>query len=107
MPKIEMEIWMNSVVCVLYLNKLFSDFPGGSVVKIPPANAGDVGLIPESGRSLGEGNGSPCQYSCLENPMYRGAWQAIVYGVSKESDMTDRLTLSLFNHGTLLLLMNE
>ena len=52
-------------------------FPGGSVVKNPPANAGDVGLIPGLGRSPGEGNGNPLQYSCLENPMDRGAWQAI------------------------------
>ena len=54
-----------------------------------------------------KGNDNPLQYSRLRNPMDRGAWQAIVYGVSKESDMTDQLTLSLFNHGTLLLLMNE
>ena len=58
-------------------------------------------------RSPGGGNGYPLQYSCLENSTGGGAWQAIVYGVSKESDMTDQLTLSLFNHGTLLLLMNE
>ena len=54
-----------------------------------PANVGDVGLIPGLGRSLG-GHGNPLQYSCLENPMNRGAWQAKVYGVSKESDMTER-----------------
>jgi len=55
--------------------------PGGSVVKNLPANAGDTGdsgSIPESGRSPGEGNGNPLQYSCLENPMDRGAWWAIV-----------------------------
>ena len=63
-------------------------FPGGSVVKNPPANAGDVGLIPGSGRSPGEGNGNPLQYSCLENPMDGGAWQATVHKVSKESIMT-------------------
>ena len=49
-------------------------FPGGSVVKNPTANAGDVGLIPGLGRSPGEGNGTPLQYSCLENPMDGGAW---------------------------------
>ena len=52
-------------------------FPGGSVVKNLSANAGDtedVGLIPGLGRSLGRGNGNPVQYSCLENPMDRGAW---------------------------------
>ena len=58
-------------------------FPGGSVVKNPPANAGDLGLIPELGRSPGEGNGNPLQYSCLGNPMDRGAWRATVHGVTK------------------------
>ena len=49
-------------------------FPGGSDGKASVCNAGDLGLIPESGRSPGEGNGNPLQYSCLENPMDRGAW---------------------------------
>ena len=49
----------------------------------PTANAGDLGSIPWSGRSPREGNGNPLQYSCLENTMNRGAWQAIVHGVSK------------------------
>ena len=56
------------------------------VVKNLPANAGDargVGFIPESGRSPGVGNGNPLQYSCLENSMDRGAWQARVHGVTK------------------------
>ena len=51
-----------------------ADFPGGSVVKNPPTKAGDMGLIPGSGRSPGEGNDNPLQYSCLGNPMHRGAW---------------------------------
>ena len=51
--------------------------------KIPPANSGDVGLLSGSGRSPGEGNGNPLQYSCLGNPMDRGAWWAIVHGVAK------------------------
>ena len=55
--------------------------PGGSAVKNSPDNAGDLGLIPGLGRSPGEGNGNPLQYSRLENPMDRGAWQAIVHGV--------------------------
>ena len=63
-------------------------FPGGPVVKNPPANAGDVGLTPGLGRSPGVGNGNPLQYSCLGNPMDRGAWWATVHGVTKESDMT-------------------
>ena len=58
-------------------------FPGGSAVKNPPANAGDVGSIPESGRSPGEGNGNPLQYSCRGNPMDRGAWQATVHGITE------------------------
>ena len=57
--------------------------PGGSVVKNPPLNAGDSCLIPESGRSLGAGNGNPLQDSCLENPVDRGAWWATVHGVTK------------------------
>ena len=63
-------------------------FLGGSVVKNPPANAGNVGLIPGLGRPLGKGNGNPPQYSCLGNPMDRGAWWATVHEVAKESDMT-------------------
>ena len=57
--------------------------PGGSVVKNPPARVGDVGSIPGLGRSHGEGNGNPFQYSCLGNPMDRRVWQAIVHGVTK------------------------
>ena len=52
------------------------------MVKNPPVNAGDMGLVPGLGRSLGEGNGNSLQYSCLENPMNRGAWQATI-GVAK------------------------
>ena len=59
----------------------------GSAVKNPLANARDEGLIPGLGRSLGEGNGNPLQYSCLENSMDRGVWQSIVHGV-RESDLT-------------------
>ena len=63
-------------------------FPSGSVVKNPPANAGDVGLVSEFGRCPGEGNGNPLQYACLGNPMDRGAWCARVHGLAKELDMT-------------------
>ena len=52
-------------------------------VKNPPANAGDLGSIPGSGRSLVGGNGNPLQYPCLENPMDRGAWRATVHGVTR------------------------
>ena len=65
-------------------------FPGGSVIKNPPANAGDEGSIPGLGRSPGGGNVNPFQSSCLENPMDRGAWRATVHGVRKESDTTER-----------------
>ena len=66
------------------------NFPGGSVVKNLPASTGYPGLIPGSGRSPGEGNGYPLQYSCLEKPMDRGAWQATYSSRScKELDMTE------------------
>ena len=58
-------------------------FPGGSEVKASACNAGDLGSIPGSGRSPGEGNGNPLQYSCLENLMDGGAWWATVHGVAK------------------------
>ena len=64
-------------------------FPGGSEVKASARNMGDSGSILGSGRSPGEGNGNPLQYSCLENPMGRGAWWATVHGVAEESDMTE------------------
>ena len=53
------------------------------MVKNPPASAGDAGSIPGSGRSLGEGNGNPLQYSCLGNPVDRGAWKSTVHGVAR------------------------
>ena len=68
------------------------------VVKNLPANGGDsgnVGSVPGSGRSPGEGNSNPLQHSCLENSMDRGAWWAIVWG-RKELDMTEQLAFSLF-----------
>ena len=68
------------------INTLFEyswGFPGGSVVKNPPSNEGDVGSIPELGRSPGGGHGNPLQYSCLENPMDMGAQWATVQGVTK------------------------
>ena len=63
------------------------DFPGGSDGEESAANAGDLGLTPKSGRSPREANGNPLQYSCLENSMDRGAWQATVHGIA-ESNMT-------------------
>ena len=69
-----------------------SGFPSVIVVKNSPANARearDIGLIPGSRRSPGRGNGTPLQYSCLENSLDRGDWQATVHRVAKESDMTE------------------
>ena len=74
---------------------MLKGFSGGAVVKNPPANAGDtrdVGLIPGSGSSPEVGNGNPLQYSCLENPMDRGAWQAIVHGVTQSRTRLSRHT---------------
>ena len=74
-------------------------FPSGPVVKNPPANAGDardMGSISESGRFPGGGSDNPLHYSCLENSMDRGGWQATVHGITKESDMT--LLLSTHTH---------
>ena len=65
----------------LYLERI--DSPGELDGKESVCNAGDLGSIPGSGRSPREGNGNPLQYSCLENPMFRGAWQATVHGVAK------------------------
>ena len=62
-------------------------FPSGSVVKNPPANAGDTGSVPVSGRPPGEGNDNPLQDSCLENPMDRGTWQATVHGVGNDNPL--------------------
>ena len=58
-------------------------FPGGSEVKASACNVGDLGSIPGLGRSPGEGNGNPLQYSCLDNPMDGGAWWATVHGIAK------------------------
>ena len=64
-------------------------FTGCLAVKNLPTNVGDLGSIPGLGRSPGEGNGNPLQYSCLGSPMDRGAWWAPVHGVSKVSDTTE------------------
>ena len=70
-------------------------FSGGSAVKNLPANAGDAGLIPGSGRSPGGENGNPLQYPCLGNCMDRGAWWAIVHGVAKSrTQLNDQTTTS-------------
>ena len=67
---------------------MYRGYPGGSVIWNSLANAGDMGLSPGLGRSPGEGNDNPLQYSCLGNPMDGGAWYAIVHRVAKELDTT-------------------
>ena len=85
-------MWGKISIILLPLEPVFSDlqislhiwgFPDVSVVKNPPANAGDSGTIPGSGRFPGGGHGNPLQHSCLENPIDRGAWWAIVHGVAQ------------------------
>ena len=71
-----------AVHLILVLREIWG-FPCGSVGKESACNARDLGSIPGSGRSPGEGNGNPLQYPCLENPMDRGTWQATVPGVAK------------------------
>ena len=70
-------------------------FPSGSAVKNLPASVGDLGLIPGLGRSPGEGNGSPLQYSCLENSMDSGAWWATVHGFTKSQT---RLSVLIYTY---------
>ena len=85
---------MNWYKLVVLLTK--RGFLGGSGVKNPPANTGvarGVGSIPGPGRSPGIENGNPLQYSCLENSMDRGAWQAMVHGGHKESDMSTHILI--------------
>ena len=67
-------------------------FPGGSEVKVSASNVGDLGSIPGLGRSPGERNGNPLQYSCLENPMYGEAWWTTVHGVAKSRTQLSDLT---------------
>ena len=79
------------IFACIYIYDIFGVSQVALVVKKPPANAGDIrdtSSIPESERSLGGGHGNPLQYSCLENPMDRGAWRATVHGVT-ESDTTE------------------
>ena len=81
-------LWSSSRIC--------RDSPSDSDGKESICNAGDLGLIPRMGRSPGEGNGNPLQYSCLENPKDRGAWQATVPGVAE----SEWLSLHFTNSGT-------
>ena len=71
-------------------------FPGGSDGKAAACIAGDLGLIPGSGRSPGEGNGNPLQYSCLENSMDGGVWRATVHGPAKSQTRLSNFTFFSF-----------
>ena len=99
MPSIRGSSPMGSNLCLLHLLQWQVDsllytlkrcFPGRSDGKESACNAGNLGSIPGSKRSPGEGNGYPLQYSCLENPMDRGAWRAIVCGVTKNQTQLKR-----------------
>ena len=70
------------------------------MVENPPASTGDMGSISRSGKSPGEGNSNPLQYSCLENLMDTGAWWATVYRIAKESDTTEQLKINNLLQGT-------
>ena len=79
--------WLMTRALKFAFGLLQMGFPGGSVVKNPAA--GDAGQTSGSGRTPGEGNGNPLQYSCMENSKDRGAWQATVHGMAKASDTTE------------------
>ena len=82
--------------CVLFiLNHSTKHFPGGSEVKTSARNEGNLGSIPGSGRSPGEGNSNPFQYSCLKNPMDGGTWWATVHGVAKSQTRLSNFTYLL------------
>ena len=76
---------MRPIIIDLFQDSVYRyvGFPGGAAVKNLPANVGDAGWLPGSGKSPGGGNGNPLQYSCLENPTDRGAWPDTVYGVAE------------------------
>ena len=74
--------------------------PGSSDGKVSAFNAGDRGSFPGSGKSPGEGNGNPLQYSCLENPMDKGAWLATVHGVTKSQTRLSDFTIYLSKNMT-------
>jgi len=81
------------------LRPVIMGFPGGSMIKNPPANAGNTGSIPGSGGSPGEGNSNPLQYSCLGNPVDRGPRQATVCEIAKSQTQMRDQTTTTSDHG--------
>ena len=91
------------LLCIFWYTYL-TYFPGGTEVKASACNVGDLGSIPGLGRFPGEGNSNPLQYSCLENPMDRGAWWATVHGVAKSrTQLSDFIYLTYCNNSQHLL----
>ena len=88
--------YRNTVMFVRWFY-ILQGFPGGSDGKASACNVGDLGSIPGLGRSPGEGNGNPLQYSCLENPMDWGAWAGYSPWGHKESDLTERIHCISYN----------
>ena len=84
-----MNFYLKILVFLIYI---YVGFPGGSDGKASACNAEDPGSIPGSGRSPGEGNGNPLQYSCLENSMDGGAWWATVHGITKSQTRLSNFT---------------
>ena len=82
-------------------------FPGGSEVKASAYDVGDLGSIPGSGRSPGEGSGNPLQYSCLESPMDRGAWWATVHGVAKSRTQLSDFTAPHYPSNYMMMINRE
>ena len=109
--ELDMTWWLSTYmcVCVCVCVCIYASFPDGSVVKNPPTSAGDVGLISESGRSPGGGNGNLLQYSCLGPRQDRGAWQTTVHEVTKSwtwlGDLTPFISLKFGNHVMLVQLL--
>ena len=104
---IQVFVWMYVFCSPEYIPKsgtaglygVVQGFPGGSEVKASACNTGGLGLIPGLGRSPGEGNGIPLQYSCLENPMDGGAWWATVHGVAKSRTRLNDFTIFMLKLG--------
>ena len=86
-----------SLILIYFVKNIKHTFCGGSDGKPSAYNAGDLGSIPGSGRSPGEGNSNPLQYFCLENPMDGGSWWATVHGVAKSQTRLSNFTFTFFH----------